>query len=85
MPTDVSDYWSRFYYYTLCASAGMSYGAVIGPSLRPRRFKNVGQSRSDFDVDLGDLERGLNALLETTQGEHVGSAPSLSDRSLTYR
>ena len=67
MPTDVSGFISRFYYYTLCASAGMSYGAVIGPSLRPRRFEAFGQSRSDFDVDLEDLEHGLSALLEVPQ------------------
>ena len=78
MPTDVSGFASRFYFYTLCASAGMSYGAVIGPSLRPRRFKNLGQSRSDFDVDLEDLEHGLHALLESpaTRVNHLAPGPS---------
>jgi capsular polysaccharide biosynthesis protein len=85
MPTDVSSFGSRFYYHTLCASAGMSYGAVIGPSVRRRLFKNLGQTRSDFDVDLGDLDRGLDALLETARGERVDWGAEYSDRPLTYR
>ena len=63
MPSDVSGFYSRYYYYTLTSGGQMPYGAVIGRSLRGRRLNILPQSWSDFDVDLADLERGLAALL----------------------
>jgi hypothetical protein len=63
MPTDVSGFHSRFYYYTLATSGQMPYGVVVGESLQRRRLNVLPQSWSDFKVDLGDLDRGLAALL----------------------
>ena len=63
MPTDVSGFHSRFYYYTLSTSGQMQYGVVVGTSLRKRRLNVFPQSWSDFHVDMDDLERGLAALL----------------------
>jgi capsular polysaccharide biosynthesis protein len=63
MPSDVSGFYSRFYYYTLSSGGGMPYGVVTGRSLRGRRLNVFPQSWSDFDVNLEDLDRGLTALL----------------------
>lgn len=64
MPTDVSAFYSRYYYFTLCSGGKMPYGAVVGQSLRGRRLNVLQQSWSDFHVKLGELEQGLNALLD---------------------
>ena len=63
MPTDVSGFYSRFYYYTLSSGGGMPYGVVTGRSLRGRTLNIFPQSWSDFDVNLADLDRGIAALL----------------------
>ena len=63
MPSDVSGFTPRFYYYTLSAGGQMPYGAVIGESLKGRLLDLFPQSGSDFVVNLDDLDRGLAALL----------------------
>ena len=63
MPTDVSGFFSRYYYYTLCSGGKMPYGAVVGQSLRGRKLRSLQQSWSDFQVNLDDMEQGLDAQL----------------------
>lgn len=62
MPSDMS---SR-YYYSLCDSAGMSYGVVFGRSLRERRTKFDRPTQSPFHVDLDELRQALDILLTGT-------------------
>jgi capsular polysaccharide biosynthesis protein len=63
MPTDISGFHSRYYYYTLSTSGQMPYGVVVGQSLKGRALNVLPQSWSDFRVDMTDLDRGLEALL----------------------
>jgi hypothetical protein len=63
MPTDVSGFYSRYYYFTLSSGGRMPYGVVIGKSLRGRRLSLFGQSWSDFHVNIDDLKRGVDALM----------------------
>ncbi|MEO6005577.1 MAG: glycosyltransferase family 61 protein [Opitutus sp.] len=62
MPTDVSGFFSRYYYYTLSAGGRMPYGVVVGQSLRGRKLNVLPQSWSDFRVEPAALERGITAL-----------------------
>lgn len=77
MPSDIARHHNAAYYYALCSSGRMPYGAVVGPSLRERLFPWSPQSWSDFRVDLSALDRGLAALL----GEHRDTEPNLSPES----
>lgn len=63
MPTEISKYYNRAFYRTLCASGRMPYGAVIGESRRLRLSPFSPQPKAEFDVKLGDLDAGLTALL----------------------
>jgi len=63
MPTDISEYYNRAFYYTLCASGEMPYGVVIGQSQRLRLLETSPQSKTPFHVNTADLDRGLEALL----------------------
>jgi hypothetical protein len=63
MPTDVSGFYSRFYYFTLTSGGSMPYGVVVGKSLQGRRLNLFGQSWSDFHVDSAQLKAGVDALL----------------------
>jgi hypothetical protein len=74
MPTDVSGFTPRFYYYTLSVSGQMPYGAVIGESLKGRMLDLLPQSGSDFTVNLDDFDHGLAALL--AKGDATSTSPS---------
>jgi hypothetical protein len=63
MPTEISKYYNRAFYRTLCASGEMPYGAVIGESRRLRLLPFSPQPKTEFTVDLSDLDKGLEALL----------------------
>jgi hypothetical protein len=63
MPTEISKYYNRAFYRTLCVSGKMPYGAVIGRSRRLRWLPFSPQPRAEFDVDLRELDAGLAALL----------------------
>ena len=63
MPTEISNYYNRAFYRVLCASGKMPYGAVIGQSRRLRLLPFSPQPKSDFKVELADLDAGLAALL----------------------
>lgn len=63
LPSDNAYHHNAFYYYTLCASGGMPYGAVVGKSLRHRLLPVFPQSGADFQLDPAAVERGIAALL----------------------
>ncbi|WP_158305481.1 glycosyltransferase family 61 protein [Opitutus terrae] len=63
LPSDSAHHHNAFYYYTLCASADMPYGAVVGPSRRHRFNRHFPQSGADFTIAPADFEAGLRALL----------------------
>ena len=63
MPAEISKYYNRAFYRTLCASGKMPYGAVIGQSRRLRLLPFSPQPKAEFDVNLKELDAGLAALL----------------------
>jgi capsular polysaccharide biosynthesis protein len=63
MPTEISRYYNRAFYHTMCASGQMPYGAVIGQSPRHRLLPFSPQPKTEFDVKLSDLDAGVAALL----------------------
>lgn len=63
MPTEISEHYNRWFYYTLCASGGLDYGVLIGRSRRQRLTTFSPQPKTKFVIDPPDLERALDALL----------------------
>lgn len=51
------------YFYSLCRSAGMPYGVVMGRSLRERRFRVQKATHAAFKVALEELRPALDALV----------------------
>lgn len=66
MPTEISRYYNRAFYHTMCASGQMPYGAVIGQSPRHRLLPFSPQPKKEFTVNLADVEAGVAALLKTS-------------------
>lgn len=65
LPSDNAYHHNAFYYYSVCASAGLPYGAVVGRSRRMRPLASFPQSGADFSLDPDALDRGLRALEQT--------------------
>jgi capsular polysaccharide biosynthesis protein len=63
MPTEISKYYNRAFYHVLCASGDMPYGAVIGESRRHRLLPFSPQPKTEFTLQMSDLNAGLDALL----------------------
>jgi hypothetical protein len=63
MPSEISKYYNRAFYRVLCASGDMPYGAVIGKSRRLRLSPFSPQPKTEFDVNLDELNDGVAALL----------------------
>ncbi|MEO6004634.1 MAG: glycosyltransferase family 61 protein [Opitutus sp.] len=53
------------FYYSLCSSAGMPYGVIVGKSLRERRRKTQVPTQSPFTVPIDELRGALDVLLAT--------------------
>jgi hypothetical protein len=63
MPTEISTYYNRSFYRTLCASGDMPYGVIVGESRRLRFLPYSPQPKAEFDVKMDDLHAGIAALL----------------------
>ena len=64
MPTEISEHYNRWFYFTQCVGGGMPYGALIGRSRKQRLTSFSPQPKALFDLPPGDLDRALDALLE---------------------
>ena len=63
MPTEISAHYNRWFYYTLAASGDMPYGAMIGRSRRQRLTPFSPQPKTEFVLDLDELDAAIDALL----------------------
>ncbi len=63
LPSDIVNGPHPYYFYTLCNTTGMQYGAITGRSVKPRRFKFNAQSQSAFEIEWQDFEAGMARLL----------------------
>ncbi len=63
MPTEISEHYNRWFYYTLCSSGDMPYGALIGRSRRQRLTTFSPQPKTEFTLDPHDVDAALAALL----------------------
>lgn len=74
LPSDSAHHHNGFYFSTLCASAGLPYGAVVGRSRRHRLLASFPQTGADFDVDAAVVDAGVQALLELRPATVLSSA-----------
>lgn len=65
MPTEISEHYNRWFYYTLCASGELPYGVLIGRSRRQRLTTFSPQPKTPFHVDVPAFDRAVAALLES--------------------
>mgnify|MGYP003886576831 CR=1 FL=1 len=63
LPTEISEHYNRWFYYTLCTSGDMPYGALIGRSRRQRLTTFSPQPKTEFTLAPAELESALAALL----------------------
>gem|GEM_PF-1246509 len=63
MPTEISEHYNRWFYYTLCASGDMPYGVLIGRSQRQRLTSFSPQPKTEFTLDPTHLDAALSAFL----------------------
>ncbi len=63
MPSEISEHYNRWFYYTLCTSGDMPYGALIGRSRRQRLTTFSPQPKTEFVIAPTEFESALSALL----------------------
>jgi capsular polysaccharide biosynthesis protein len=53
------------YYYSLCSSAGMPYGVIVGKSQRERRRRVEMPTNAPLTVPIAELREAIDVLLAT--------------------
>lgn len=70
------------FYYSLCASAGMPYGVVIGKSQRERKRKIEVPTNAPLTVPMPEFRAALDVLLATAvrRGDSASPIPTFAAR-----